>query len=317
MRLLVVGLFVAFGALACGTSDTSGSCVPGSTQQCFCAGAVTGAQACNNDGTGWLPCECAGGQADAGKVDGSGEQDIAAAQDAGPVDTGVATDAGCKPVNDKFEAKCDGKDFVYWYDDCGKISVLKEKCNPPKTTCSEGACITGCTYNAYKACHEGKVWWFDSCDNPQSPFKICASTEFCLNKNCSKGVYDGTYNVTADPPNKSLGGLGNAKFIPVDMAFSVSGTTAKLSFSHPLDGIVHSFVGTLKDKKFNGAVKYTVKGQLGPQEFDEKIDVTFEADPKKTSQAAPHLFKGNIYSSIKASGLPLGNVIWDVTGIKK
>gem|GEM_PF-2654301 len=57
--------------------------------------------------------------------------------------------------------------------------------------------------------------------------------------------------------------------------------------------------------------------ELGSQEISETIDVTFAVDPKKTSQAAPHLFKGNVYTDIKVAGLPFGNVTWDVTGVKK
>ena len=40
------------------TSDDPLACVPGMQVECACAGGMMGAQACNEDGSGFLPCEC-------------------------------------------------------------------------------------------------------------------------------------------------------------------------------------------------------------------------------------------------------------------
>ena len=61
------------GGTGSGGASGSGSgmvCTPGSTQECVGPGACQGGQSCNADGTGFAPCECAGGAAEDG--DGGG-----------------------------------------------------------------------------------------------------------------------------------------------------------------------------------------------------------------------------------------------------
>lgn len=41
-------------------------CTPGEKQICLCVGGGQGSQSCRETADGWTPCECGGGDADAG-----------------------------------------------------------------------------------------------------------------------------------------------------------------------------------------------------------------------------------------------------------
>ena len=61
------------GVTSDATSASGGpqSCIPGMQIACACPGGIQGSQACDEDGEGYLPCECPA--ADTGGADGSGE----------------------------------------------------------------------------------------------------------------------------------------------------------------------------------------------------------------------------------------------------
>ncbi len=83
----VVALLLTFATFACATADDvdavgtgggSGSggagtvCVPGAQVSCACPGAVQGAQACNQSGTGYEPCVCPDAGGNGGTPSGGG-----------------------------------------------------------------------------------------------------------------------------------------------------------------------------------------------------------------------------------------------------
>ncbi len=54
-------------------------------------------------------------------------------------------------------------------------------------TCSYGACVEECTSNYEKKCHDGDVYWYDSCGTRESQYKSCNSDEVCADGECIAG----------------------------------------------------------------------------------------------------------------------------------
>jgi len=59
------------------------------------------------------------------------------------------------------EPQCAGRECGA--DGCGGLCG---ECAPGETCDNRGLC--GCERRAATACHEGDVWWFDSCGNPEA-----------------------------------------------------------------------------------------------------------------------------------------------------
>jgi hypothetical protein len=107
------GIGLGLVLAACGGDDATSVCAPGATQVCVCAGGLSGAQACRDDGSGFGVCECAG--VDAGP---------------GPVDAGM-------PTSDAGSPGCDvrvGEEALE--DSCGGGDL----CICPPVSCSELGC---------------------------------------------------------------------------------------------------------------------------------------------------------------------------------
>lgn len=132
--------------------------------------------------------------------------------------------SGCESEcsNNSCEAKthnsysCYNGSDIYYFDSCGDLEDKKTDCNamgcPTNGTsccsticgskecgsyngCNCGTC-TGCESKCvnnicqpesqdYYQCHNGDVWWFDSCDDPQSIKTDCGSCGLCSNSSCT------------------------------------------------------------------------------------------------------------------------------------
>ena len=78
MKFWTMAMAVGFAALACGGADDkdlvgSKVCIPGATQECVCPGGIVGAQACRDDGAGYLTCQCGGGSGAGGSAGSGGD----------------------------------------------------------------------------------------------------------------------------------------------------------------------------------------------------------------------------------------------------
>lgn len=62
-------------------------------------------------------------------------------------------------------ADCEGKDCGS--DGCGGLCGA---CTAG-SVCSDGSCV--CTPRAFTGCHQGDLWWFDSCGNPEEIDTVC------------------------------------------------------------------------------------------------------------------------------------------------
>ncbi len=92
---------------------------------------------------------------------------------------------GCTPYT-KSEA-CDAKGF-----DCGTVN---DGCGGyiDCGTCGTGECVDNkceCETRSYTKCHNGDVWWFDSCDKPEIVVAEC--THGCTGNTCTDCVEDCT-----------------------------------------------------------------------------------------------------------------------------
>jgi hypothetical protein len=90
--------------------------------------------------------------------------------------------------------------------DCGYLSCGEGE--RPSWYCSNGDCeytcntsSTCCAPEDHKACHNGDVYWYDSCNNRGSLAESCTIDEDCVSGSCvcaedcaSKGYECGTYN---------------------------------------------------------------------------------------------------------------------------
>ena len=76
------------------------------------------------------------------------------------------------------EGYCDGN-IAYFCNDNGEFTV--EECAEDET-CTEGRC--SCLSEDHKGCHEGDVYWFDSCGNPGELVEACGSDQACSDGYC-------------------------------------------------------------------------------------------------------------------------------------
>lgn len=144
MKITLVGLFLVL--TACGSADDSkdlfGSrvCVPGATQECACPGGAKGAQACNDDGSGFAACDCAGGSGGGAGADGGGQS--------GSGGTGGAG-GGCTPRTTCPDAPDGGAQLCGMIDNyCGGTI----SCGCEFGECSAGACECGRAAQYDSAC---------------------------------------------------------------------------------------------------------------------------------------------------------------------
>ena len=200
---------------------------------------------------------------------------------------------------------CSGN-AIHWFDSCGDIGSFVSQC-PDGTscycpggsdTCPEPDCSQSCNPHEYTACHEGHVWFFDSCDQPESVSDGCEDTEFCTNDACVKPYYDGTWHVTSDDQKPGVG-----SFVPLFVAMTVDGTDITASTS--VLGITIDYTGTLAGKAFTLFASYT----YGSETHDESWQCTFESATT---------FTGLLADSISIEGLgDFGQVVWNITGDKQ
>ncbi len=136
-------------------SDTDWSCEPGTTQNCLCGVGLEGIQRCKDDGSGWGPCECGGGDVDT-DVDGDIDTDVD-----GDIDTDVDVDTDTDTdmdVDGDIDTDVDGDADT----DSDGDTDLDPNCDPsyryPATCigndCTEGgACCQGaiCNYSVMES----------------------------------------------------------------------------------------------------------------------------------------------------------------------
>lgn len=335
-----VGVLAALGGTAAlaGGCEAPGStgfgggagCVPGATQSCACAGGGTSAQTCNEAGTGFQPCECG----DAGALEPEPDA-VAPEVDAGP----------CDP-EDEYASKGCFEDTVFWLDGCGGKTEPIEACNTPQEACVDGACVeacashaykdcegmsaywfdacenkeelietcTGaalcsagecvaaCTPHAYQDCHKGDLWWFDACDKEEGLAKACTSEQFCENKTCVKPFYDGGWLTTANPSTKTTA-FGNATYLPFLIELDVEAGAA--TATGEAFGTIVTYTGTIDGKHMVLEASYTDPGGGDHQEL---WDVNF---------VALDTFTGIINDNVSVFGVPAGNIVWNITGVKQ
>jgi hypothetical protein len=210
---VVVGMVWMVGCDNRTAADTV--CDPGATQTCVCPDAE-GAQSCNEDGSGWQPCECGGGTSPsdgdaAGSlpaVDGGAGAalDSAGEPDPGP-DSSTCTSycegkvpyvcgsegeavamapcgvnflcnqGACEGCEGVSTLTCEG-DLLVAVDACGELGEAIQDC-AEVGYCSEGACVTACLPQHERRCKGNDVYWFDSCGGEGGQAEACEPDEFC------------------------------------------------------------------------------------------------------------------------------------------
>ena len=221
---------------------------------------------------------------------------------------------GPKPCDDGNACTAEG--CVQATGNCGVIKVPDgTSCGDKGAQCKGGACLGGCTPNAAKICQAGNVFWQDSCGKTGDLVAACGGSTFCSQGGCVDGSFSGTYLVSADPDTQSMGLLGTAKFPPVLYVFTDEGGGAAKT-STQWGGKTYTYAGTLTDKKFDGAGKYT-SGDLITMNHSVKVLWNFEAATPATGKVLPDKFTGFIYETIDTGILGTINLIWKVTGIRQ
>jgi len=167
---IAVGASVSLWVAACG-DEPSASCDPGEVVECACIGGASGQQTCAADGT-FLPCECAGAEADAGQVS----------------DGGAADAAGCRLAEDEW---CDGRD-----NDCDGLIDNHEACPDPTVANTEpfdGTAYfqentSGCNYARVR-----RIWPTLAAPN-QSNTSDCYANWFAFRPTDGRSFYYATFS---------------------------------------------------------------------------------------------------------------------------
>ena len=201
---------------------------------------------------------------------------------------------GCQPTCDGTTCGADG---------CGSSCA----CDDPDTACVAGTCQPPCQPFSAKYCYQKDLWWFDSCDEPQEVFEVCADDEFCTPSGCkpkSGGTDDSSWDVTANPSSQTfLEGLGTATFLPMVLDMSLDGSS--MTGQTTIAGLTITYSGTKTGDNLTFAGSYT-----DPSGFShvETWNVSF---------ASATGFSGTMTDAMTAFGLPLDTLNWNVTGVKK
>lgn len=102
----------------------------------------------------------------------------------------ICVDSVCELIcKQNYSYDCVDKN-VFWFDSCGKIGEMKEKCG---AGCINGVCI-GCKAEDHIECYEHDLWWFDSCGVKERVYEDCLGTcnlEECCNPNVTFRCYQG------------------------------------------------------------------------------------------------------------------------------
>lgn len=295
-----------------GGNNLAQVCAPGETQPCQCPPDKNGVQECNGVGTGWKTCNCSG----ASEPEPDVIEDVSQPDVSGPEDTG-GSDA-CVADNEFAYKSCVGND-IFWFDNCGEQASYIESCGAGESCNSgNGTCVesSSCDPKAYEQCHMGDVFWHDSCGQPESLAEACDAEDYCIDKSCSKGVYGGTWLMTADPSTKSLGGLGNITFADTYLTISVSGTEVTAVEQNATPEI--TWTGTLEGKTMKLTSVYTQEDGLGVTTSENEMTVTFSA-PSDLKGVPPPIEYSGLMKQVISSDLigDLGTVVWNVTGVKQ
>jgi len=131
----VLGWCLSFGLVvsvaACNDTPAE-KCTPGESKACVGAGGCSGGQACLSDGTGFGPCDCAGG------MDGGPGTDGGPLPDGGP-DAGPIGDAGFPACNPVAQTGCKvGERCTWWItsDTTGQFTCFPEGTVPTGGPCT-------------------------------------------------------------------------------------------------------------------------------------------------------------------------------------
>ena len=139
-RLALGFAFVAGAASGCRTIETT-TCTPGKVVACACADGAQGAQACKADGSGFLPCGCAGsgGAGTTGSTTSGNTTSLSAATTASvttiATSTGTTTGSAMATCSDTIQ---DGTETGV---DCGGPTC--PKCSNGQKCASASDCVSG------------------------------------------------------------------------------------------------------------------------------------------------------------------------------
>jgi hypothetical protein len=261
-------------------------CPPNKQIECACPAGAKGIQVCNAEGTGYGVCQCGGA-----------------------TDEGSTTGEICK---EKTTKKCKGSGFV-WVDSCGEEEAKVQPC-PAGSTCKNDGCVDDefCEPKVKKLCFEHNVFFYDSCDNKQGVTTICKDEEFCKGctlenegSGCETKPFCYKVDLSGDWLLKTKPGSSSTctTYPPQTLVLLIDGTTATGSIG--VGTIQANFAGTFGKKKMKITANYQ---PLAGFDATEVIEGEF---------LSPTTFDGTVYVEQSASGIPLCQAIFEITGDKK